>query len=639
MEAVKKELNQLIDLLRKEWQEDLLQYNKLVLNTSFTEKLSNGVSWYPVVITRQSFQFSKSPFIEVERTMSQPYPHAFQSGKVVAFYSNQGGNYSDKRVNGVVNYVKNHRMGITLSTLNMPQWLNEGKLGVDILFDEVTYREMEKAVNEVLHTEDKQQITLRNILLGAETPSYRKLEYFPNKSLNPNQNIAVEKILAANEVAAIHGPPGTGKTTTIVEAIFQTVSEGKSVLVCAPSNAATDLLVEKLAAKEIRVLRLGHPARITEDILSHTLDYQMVNQPDYADIKKMRQQADEFRKLALKYKRNYGKAERDQRKSLLNEASSLRSQADQWEFYVTQKLLSEATVIATTLTGASAQVIQNKQFEVVFIDEASQALEPSTWIPILKGEKIVFAGDHHQLPPTVKSREAGAAGLNVTLFEKCVSRNNLATLLNIQYRMHPAIMGFSNQVFYDNKLMAAENTHIHQLFQDDQVIEFVDTAGCGYQEFLNKENNSLSNKGEAEVLFKHFRLYLNHLKQEKIELNELSIGIISPYREQVILLHEQLQAEPLAPELLDNITIDTIDAFQGRERDIIYISLVRSNEKGEIGFLKDTRRLNVAMTRARMKLVMFGDSATLASSDFYLEMIGYFESLAAHRSVYEFMYD
>ncbi len=458
----------------------------------------------------------------------------------------------------------------------------------------------------------------------------------PSPGLNISQQEAVNLSLLAQDLAVIHGPPGTGKTTTMVEAILQHVLAGKKILTCAPSNAAVDLLVEKLAAREVSVLRLGHPARITEDVIPFTLDFQVSNHSYYKDLKKLRKQAEEFKALGHKYKRNYGTREKEQRKLLLAEARSCQAEADQLEFYIVNSLIQNSQVIASTLTGSSLPVIQNKNFDAVFIDEGSQALEPACWIPIMRAAKVVFAGDHHQLPPTIKNHEAARGGLAETLFQKSIKRNSeTACLLEIQYRMNEPIMAFSNQVFYQNRLQADTSVKDHRLTEQDQPLLFIDTAGANFNEQVNPESGSISNLEEARFLIWFLQEFLEN-SSESLHLEEFSAGIIAPYREQVILLNELLKNSAIEEELKKRITVDTVDAFQGREKEMILISLVRSNAKSEIGFLKEIRRTNVAMTRARKKLVMTGDSATLGSDPFFQDMLTFFSDKQAYQSVYEY---
>jgi predicted DNA helicase len=353
------------------------------------------------------------------------------------------------------------------------------------------------------------------------------------------------------------------------------------------------------------------------------------------DVKRLKKQADEYRRMATKYKRQFGREEREQRNLLLKEARNLVQDATKLEDYAVMDILNKADVVTCTLVGSVNRYLEGKRFETVVIDEAAQALEPATWIPIAKANKVILAGDPFQLPPTVKSVEASKAGLSTTLIEKCLNRLPEVSLLNVQYRMHEAIMGFSNREFYNNELRADASVAGHTIdLPDNAPLVFIDTAGCSFDEKQNPETQSLYNPGEFDILRKHLDALLAPAHDHAEALPD--IGIISPYREQVKYMQEQLAKDPSIPEGLD-LDIDTIDSFQGQERDVIYISLVRSNEKAEIGFLADYRRMNVAMTRARKKLVIIGDSATLGQHRFYRDFLEYVEDVGAYHSAWEWM--
>lgn len=642
MSEITEELQTQIHLLRLEKEADLAYYRQKVLLASLEDRKRDGVSWYPVVLESQKYSLGEKLIIRIRRTDESARSHVFQSGKIVNFFSNSLQNRPS--VSGVVNDVRKNSMTITLNANELPDWANDGNLGVDLLFDELAYREMEKALKKVIDTKAPRQIELRSVLLGEQPASFGK-DIFGGyvDELNQSQNQALQKIRQAQDVAVVHGPPGTGKTTTLVQAILQTVTVEQRVLVCAPSNAAVDLLTEKLSEQDLQVVRLGHPARVTESNLSRTMDAQITAHGYYKDLKSLRRRSEEMRSIALKYKRNFGASERQQRKRLMKEASQLKDEAEQLEFYIVNDILSKAQVIACTLVGASGNLLKGFTCETVFIDEAAQSLEAASWIPILKAERVVFAGDHFQLPPTIKSYEAAKSGLSTTLFEKCIQRQQklgspVDALLQTQYRMHQQIMEFSSRYFYDNQLKADESVRQATLAEDQLPLEFVDTAGCGFTEKTDPETLSTYNDEEAQLLLRHLKELIEMLTPDYFRENHLSIGIITPYKAQVKLLVESYQNSPHLADLQSLITIDTVDAFQGREREIIYISLVRSNAKGEIGFLSDIRRTNVAMTRAKKKLVMFGDSATLGNHPFYGKLLDYVQETDAYRSAFEFIY-
>ncbi len=633
--TAKEELRKVLALLRQEKQEDYEQYRQKMLGTSVAEKKKRGVCWYPIVIRKNYLGRGEMLIVEIEKTNDFQESHVFQSGKVIRLFSNA---YDGEAVSGVVNYVKGHTMAVTLNADDLPDWTRDGKLGIDLLFDEASYKEMEVAMRKVIDADGGRIEQLIQILLGKKAASFREIPPIVNENLNASQHEALLQVVAAEDVAIIHGPPGTGKTTTLVAAIGQVVQTEKQVLVCAPSNAAVDLLAEKLTLQGLKVVRLGHPARITENILNMTLDAQIANHASYKDLRAVKKRAEEFRSMGFKYKRNFGYAEREQRKLLLSEARSLRDEADNLEHYIIADILEKSDVVAATLVGSATHMLKGKRYKTVFIDEAAQALEPACWIPILKAERVVFAGDHCQLPPTIKSLEAARAGLSQTLFEKCIARNQVAVMLRTQYRMHEKIMQFSANHFYEGNLEAAEGVRQHVLQPGDAPFLFIDTSGCGYAEQLDSESRSISNKEEAVLLLKMLEEQIKALGEERMREEHITVGVISPYREQVKYLIELAAENEFLKNLSVLITINTIDAFQGQERDMIYISMVRSNERMEIGFLADTRRMNVAMTRARKKLVMVGDSATLGNHPFYSKFLDYVNQIDAYKSAYEFIY-
>jgi ATP-dependent RNA/DNA helicase IGHMBP2 len=446
----------------------------------------------------------------------------------------------------------------------------------------------------------------------------------------------------------VHGPPGTGKTTTLVAAIKQLSATEHTILVCAPSNAATDLLTERIAEAGLNVVRIGNLSRIDDSVLSHTLDMVLNNHPESKNVKKIKIRAAELRRQASQFKRSYNRDDAMERRKQRQEANELLDWATELENRIIDQILSGAQVITCTLVGAASGVLQNYKYRTVVIDEAAQALEPSCWIPLLKASRVVLAGDPFQLPPTVKSREAAKAGLSHTLIEKCLDLLPDVQLLNTQYRMHNAIMGFSNQWFYKGALQSAEVAAERRLISvgaDDltffEPIVFIDTAGCDFEEKTAKGSiwsASRYNHGEMMMIREHF-LKLNAHFSEQFQP---SIAIISPYKEQVTRL-EQLFAEEkdLAPyteqAINAQVTISTIDGFQGQERDIVYLSLVRSNPKAEIGFLSDYRRMNVAMTRARKLLVVIGDSATIGKTPFYEAFLEYVEKNGRYQTAWEYM--
>ncbi|GAB3269285.1 AAA domain-containing protein [Larkinella harenae] len=626
----------LLDLLKTEREEDRQQYRRLTEATSIAERRANGLTWYPIAIRGSEMSRGDYLTVEVERTTHHEFSHQFRAGMPAVFFSNH--DPKNDRVEGTVSHQSGNRLKITLLTDELPDWSRDGKLGVELLFDDKSYDEMQDALKLANGQAEKSQNRLVQILTGQASPTFRTdLPPFPFPQLNESQQRAVDRIRAANELAIVHGPPGTGKTTTLVQAIKALYKENHTkILVVAPSNTAVDLLSERLHEQGLNVLRVGNPARVSERLMALTLDHKMAEHPMMKEAKKLKKQASEFKNMAHKYKRNFGKAERDQRKALFDEAHRIMKEVADSEQYIIDDLVAKAQVVTATLVGSNQYMIRNLRFHTVVIDEAGQALEPACWIPILKAQKVVLAGDHCQLPPTIKSPEAARKGLNTTLLEKCVGWHPEAvSLLEEQYRMHESIMGYSSQVFYANRVKAHPSVATHALFAGDTSLQFIDTAGCGFEEKL--DGTSSTNPEEAALLIKHLTQLVGDLSPFYKPHDFPSIAIISPYKQQLVVLQEQLAHTPDLQAYLSRISINTVDGFQGQERDIVYISMTRSNADGEIGFLSDIRRMNVAMTRARKKLIVVGDSATLASLSFYADFITYSEKLDAYRSAWEWL--
>ncbi|HCM75936.1 MAG TPA: IGHMBP2 family helicase [Cytophagales bacterium] len=632
------ELQHTLSLIRLERAADLEQYRQKVLLTPLHRKTKEGICWYPVKLRKNYIGTGERLIIEVERTTELEQKHVFQSGKVVSLFSNANQKPEKDHIGGVINYVRDNQMIITLNADDLPDWIDDGLLGVDVMFDEMSYREMELAMKKVIKAEDSRLAELRDILLGQKPTSVQEgsLDHVPSL-LNKSQQEALKHIAMCKDVGIIHGPPGTGKTTTLVEAIAATVKKESQVLVCTPSNASIDLLVEKLSNHGLSVVRIGHPARVTEQTLSKTLDAQIANHPNYKELRMMRKKMEQLRNQASKFKRNFGYKEKEERRFLRQEANAMKADADVLEFYIINDILQKSDVITSTLVGASHPTLRGKKYKTVFIDEAAQALEPATWIPICRAERVVFAGDHFQLPPTIKSREAAVNGLAETLFEKCIKRHpESASMLQVQYRMHEDIMFFSSKYFYNGELIAHDTVKHHQL-PDQFPVTFIDTAGCGYNEIQDPETLSRYNEAEAGLLINQIEKLVEQIGLEEWLSNGYTLGIITPYSAQVAILLKLAEASHILHDVASLTTINTVDAFQGQERDVIAISFVRSNDASEIGFLSDIRRTNVAITRARKKVIMIGDSATLGSNPFYNELIAYVQNKNFYHSAFEFI--
>jgi len=632
------QLHKTLDLIRMERQADLEYYRQKVLLRSLHQRVQEGTTWYPVRLRSDYIGTGERQVIEVERTNHLEQPHAFQAGKSVTVFSNASGKPEKQHSSGVINYVRDNTMVITLQGDELPDWIDDGQLGIDVMFDEMTYREMEHALKEVMKAENSRVAALREILLGTQ-PSAQAATSAADPApsqLNQTQLDALHTVMSTKDVAFIHGPPGTGKTTTLVAAIAAAVRVESQVLVTAPSNAAVDLLAEKLSDQGLNVIRIGHPARVTEQTLSKTLDARISQHMHYPELRALRRRMEELKSMAHKYKRNFGWAEKEQRRSLMQESRAAKADADLLEFHIVNDLLQKSEVICCTLVGCSHPVLRGRKYTSAFIDEAGQALEPACWIPLLRCERAVFAGDHQQLPPTIKSNEAARAGLAVTLFEKGIQKHpQRAKMLQVQYRMHEAIMAFSSRYFYNDQLIAHESVKKALLQTHQPPIEFVDTAGCGYGESQDPETLSRFNEEEAHLLVRLTEKLVEEIGPELWLQEGITMGIITPYRSQVDLLHKLAEQSTVLEPLHKLITINTVDAFQGQERDVIAISFVRSNDKSEVGFLADIRRTNVAITRARKKLIMVGDSATLGANPFYLELLDYVQKENFYRSAFE----
>ena len=511
------------------------------------------------------------------------------------------------------------------------RWPEADTFRIDLTADEITRQRQLAAVNEAREAGGRLG-QLRDILLGERTPGfsnvYHDLEFATQ--LNASQQEAVQFALSAEDLAIIHGPPGTGKTTTVVELIMQAVARGERVLACAPSNTAVDNLLERLIRFRQRVVRLGHPARVSEDLRCHSLDGLVEKHESMSIVKEMRQEADALFRQADKWTR--AKRTRDQKRDLRREAKQLLAHARALERHAVQSILDHADVICATTTF-NEDLLGDRSFDLAVIDEACQSTEPGCWVPLLRSDRVVLAGDHQQLPPTVLSAEAAAQGFAVSLMERQIKiwGEQVTRLLNVQYRMHRDIMGFSSDQFYDNRLLAHDSVADHTLAEflqieanplTREIVTFIDSAGAGWDEELEPEGLSKRNPQEA-------RLVLQHVEQlHSAGLDYREIAVIAPYSAQVRLLRDLFDGEGLE--------IDTVDGFQGREKEAVIISLVRSNESNEIGFLADRRRMNVALTRAKRKLIVIGDSATLGIDPFYLAFFEYIDLCGTYRTVWEF---
>lgn len=637
-------LKKIKDLLFIEREEDFYQYKEQFLRASIEQRKKNGATWFPIQIVSNELGYADYVHLEVERTNSLDMPHQFSAGKNVSLFSNKNPD-EVQEISGTIKQCSKNKMKIIIHTDDLPDWCYDGRLGVNIQFDDNSYIEMQKALDEVIGARNNRVAELREMIEGNDIPSFNKIDdnvVIPQ--LNNSQNKAVKHILSANDIAVVHGPPGTGKTTTIVQAIRLVLQSEKQLLVCAPTNTAVDLITEKLIEQGINVLRVGHPARVSEGLLKATIDGQIQSHANYKDIKSLRKTAEEYFKMAGKYKRTFGKEDAKQRALFYTEARNCIKESRLLEDYIVNSLFENAQVISCTPVASSNKALANKQFSTLFFDEASQALEAISWIPLLKCKRVIFSGDHFQLPPVVKSTKAKQEGLAETMLDRCIKHPEISTLLTRQYRMHQHIMQFSNHYFYNNELEADATVKetVLSLHEECDIlnspVELIDTAGCSFDELQNPETLSLSNVGEANLVFKHMELLLQQYQFGREQQN-ISIGIISPYKEQIELLKEKLVDFDYSGFPVSELAVKTIDGFQGEERDVIYISLVRSNEHSEIGFLSDIRRMNVALTRAKKKLVVVMDTSTIGNHPFYKSFIEYCEKNNFYKSAWEYNYE
>ena len=624
----------LLALLKIEREADLLAYQKLTHSASVAERRANGLTWYPIAIRGTEMSRGDYISVEMERTTHQELSHQLRFGASAALFSNHD---PKDRIEGTITHQSGNKIKIQFRSEELPDWSRDGKLGLDVLFDNNSYDEMQHALKQAALSEANSPAgKLVKILIGLAKPSFREIQQYSIPSLNEVQQLAVNQILSAEALSIVHGPPGTGKTTTLIQAVKALLKQEKQqILVVAPSNTAVDLLTEKLAEQGMEVLRIGNPSRVSERLQELTLESKMALHGEMKLIKALKKQAAEYKNMAHKYKRNFGKAEKEQRKALFDEAYKIMKEVTKTEQYIMDDVLSKTQIVTATLVGANHHTVRKLNYKTVIIDEAGQALEPACWIPILKAEKVIFAGDHCQLSPTIKSTEAANKGLHHTLFEKLVTLYPQAvTLLQEQYRMHQSIMGYSSKVFYQDQLKAHVSVAERRLFESDKPLSFIDTAGCSFGEKL--EGTSVSNPDEAQFLFRQLSKLIGELATKYAPEQFPSIAVISPYKQQVLHLQELLRESPELQSYVKNISVNTIDSFQGQERDIVYISMTRSNAEGTIGFLSDIRRMNVAMTRAKKKLVVIGDSATLSRLPFYADFIAYAEEENAYQSAWEF---
>lgn len=622
----------ILDAIEAERSDEEKYFRNLQAKKSLKEKVDSGILWYPVQVVKKYYTIGEYIEIIVERTSKNVGTHKLKSGVGCEFFTVKS-NGERVAFKGVISFVRKYKLGIIFggSVEHLDDIDDRFKSGVELVYDERPYKVMRSAISDVMANKEEHIKELREGIRKLDRFDYishdQVVQRIDIPTLNESQNNAIFGCRKAERIAIIHGPPGTGKTTTLVALIKQLLKSEKRILVCAPSNNAVDLLARQLDQIGLETLRIGNVTRIGDSISHLTLADKAANHADWKHIKKVKIEANEAKKQAGNFKRKFGYKERQNRNAMYQESRELRKWARDLEDKLLDSIISGAQVICTTLIGLSSSHISGLQFDTVVIDEASQALEAECWNAILRAKKVILAGDHLQLPPTVKSAEAKKLGLDKTILDRMTSVIEHSYLLTTQYRMNDKILSFSNKHFYDNQL--SSGTEVANWSIDDYPLTFIDTSGCGFEEKKNSDTLSTYNEGELFVI----REWL--LKERGVLNPEISIGIISPYAAQVKLIREKKEDDDAFREL--NIEVNTVDGFQGQEKDVIIISLVRSNEKAEIGFVADERRLNVAMTRARKKLIIIGDMTTLANHKLFNELAEHIEEIGHYQSAWEYM--
>ena len=669
-------------LLQLEYYTEKEAFRKLTEQMGMQRKVKRGDAWFPLRVGKSFYNSLNQTAIEVFRTSDQDIEHNFEFGRPVMFFmvkkmgknENQGNtalqlseNASDANhkvqssnlkvqsikyfsFTGTVSYVDGDRMVITVPDsaplLDLQQ--STEPIGVQLSFDETSYKLMFEALNRVMKAKNNRLAYLRDLFYSHQKAGRFSFEPMKFPWLNPTQERAVNEVLWAKDVAIVHGPPGTGKTTTLVEAINETLMRESQVLVCAQSNMAVDWISEKLVDRGVNVLRIGNPTRVNDKMLGFTYERRFESHPDYPQLWAIRKAIRELRKNRKKGSENYHQ-----------KMDRLKSRAAEIEIRINSELFGEARVIACTLVGSAHRLLEGMKFGTLFIDEAAQALEAACWIPMRRASRVILAGDHCQLPPTVKSIAALRAGLGKTLMERIAeNKPEVVTLLKIQYRMNDEIMRFSSDWFYGGKVESAPQIKYRSVLDYDHPITWIDTSNeenqitiegedapedsastsssvsaanqnsdLNFKEQFVGESFGRINKAEAELTLLTLAEYFTKIGKQRVLSESIDVGIISPYRAQVQYLKKLIKKYEFFKPYRRLISVNTVDGFQGQERDVILISLVRSNDEGQIGFLKDLRRMNVAMTRARMKLIILGNKDTMTKHPFYKKLWEYVEAI------------
>lgn len=617
------DLQQQSAMLQKEYEYEKELYRQQTREAGIPKRIQQGVCWFPVKLGADRYNSLNQLTVEVTRTETEETEHSFEYGRPVCFFRIS----ADRQIryfnfSAVISYVQDNKMVVVLPGPQvLPELVVTGELGVQLYFDDTSYKTMFAALREVAEAKGNRTARLREVLLGKAPALRRETGPVRFPWLNASQEKAVNQVLCAKEVAVVHGPPGTGKTTTLVEAVYETLHRENQVMVSAQSNTAVDWIAEKLVDRGIPVLRIGNPTRVNDKMLAFTYERRFEAHSDYPELW-------QIRKTIREMTGRLRKSGREDRERLHNQLTKLRVRATGLEIRIDTELFTEARVIACTLVGAASRVLERKRFSSLFIDEAAQAIEAACWIAISRADRVILAGDHCQLPPTIKCIEAARGGLGRTLLEKVVlHKPETMSLLKIQYRMHEDIMRFPSRWFYHDELEATPEVKYRGILDFDTPVSWIDTSELDLQEKAVAEGTGRLNTGEAELLVRELKNYMERIGIRRILEEHIDFGVISPYRAQVHYLRHLLKKEPFFRPCRRLITVHTVDGFQGQERDVIMISLVRANEKGQIGFLRDLRRMNVAITRARMKLLILGEAVTLTRHPFYRELYEYIGEL------------
>ena len=608
-------------LLQAERDAERSEFQRQTETVGLGRKVKRGDCWWPVAVGRSYYNSLNQLVVEVSRNNDTDIEHNFEYGRQVMFFHvDSSDNIYYFKFAATVSYAQENRMVIVVSDGNaVAELQGRERVGVQLSFDEHTYQLMLQAIDKVAKAKGNRLAQLRDLFYNRSNTE--KFTFAPIRFpwLNPTQEHAVNEVLLAKDVAIVHGPPGTGKTTTLVEAIYETLRRENQVLVCAQSNMAVDWISERLMDRGVEVLRIGNPTKVNDKMLGFTYERRFEAHSDYPQLWAIRKAIRELRS-----------AKRRGSDSYHQKLDRLKSRETELELRINNELFNSARVISCTLAGSASRVLEGMKFATLFIDEAAQALEAACWIAIRKANRVIFAGDHCQLPPTVKCLEAIKGGLARTLMERIVQSNpQVVTLLKVQYRMNDDIMRFSSDWFYNSEVESAPEVKYRSILDLDTPMTWIDTAQLDIEahEELVGETYGRINRAEARLTIFTLQQYFERLGRQRVIDERLDVGIISPYRAQVQLLRRMLRKSAYFKPLKQLISVNTVDGFQGQERDIIVISLVRANDEGQIGFLRDLRRMNVAITRARMKLFILGDSNTMTRHPFYRKLYHYIKSL------------